>query len=59
MIAFATCLICSASFAPNAHTQDVVGETGTVKNTTPGCPSYKYLKNLLLTFELAGEEQAT
>jgi hypothetical protein len=58
MIAFATWLICSASFAPDAHTQ-VVGETGTVKQITPGCPSYQHLKNLLLTFALAGEKQAT
>ena len=58
MIAFAIWLICSASFAPDAHTQ-VVGETGTVKRTTPGCPSSEHLANLLLTFEFIGEEQAT
>jgi len=58
MIAFATLLISSATFAPDAHTQ-VVGETGTVKKATAGCPSSEHLRNLLLTFYLGGEKPAT
>jgi hypothetical protein len=58
IVAFAACAICSASFAPDAHSQVGPGETGTVKKTTPGCPSYQYLTNFLLTFSLAGEKEA-
>jgi hypothetical protein len=47
-IAFAALLVCSASFAPDAHTQ-VVGETGTVKQITAGCSSHKNLRTLLLS----------
>jgi hypothetical protein len=58
IVALVTCFICSASFAPGAHTQVDAEKTGTVKKTTAGCPSYQYLTNFLLTFSLAGEEQA-
>ncbi len=58
VVAFAAWLIGSASFAPDAHAQAAAGEKGTVKKTTPGCPSYRYLKNFLITFSLAGNEQA-
>jgi len=53
-IAFASLLICAASFAPDAHTE-IVGKTRTVKQTI-GCPSYDDFKELL-TLVMAGHEK--
>jgi hypothetical protein len=45
-IACAACLICVASFAPNAQTE-IVGMTTTVKKTF-GCPSYDGFKEVMV-----------
>jgi hypothetical protein len=55
---FAALLICAATLAPDAHAESVFAQAGTVKKTTPGCPSYQSLTNFLLAFSLGGEGPA-